>query len=238
MSAFITELATLAETASGTTHTLTLGAGVSVGDLLVLGVGMTSASTTFGTPTDTGGNTWAAGSTLNVSTPSLGHKCAIFWCVATVAMVATNTVQFTTSASTRGEGILVSFSGSAGTTATVNDVTASTSSGATGTAVSIGPTATTAGADICVAICDYSAAGVVVATGGWTLSTTDHVASNNGGTLTLVYLIATQAEAETATLTLPATSGWMGIIQTFKAATATVPGGSGQPQFIYLRSNT
>lgn len=219
--AFITQLATLAESVSGTTHTFTLGASVAIGDLLFIGTGMTSASTTFGTPTDTGGNTWQAGTTINTSTPSLGAKTADFCCVATGAMIATNTVQFTTSASTRGAGYLVSFSGSSGSTATVADVGTTTGSGATGTAVSIGPTATTAGADIVIGIAGWTTgAGTVAAGTGYTISTTDHVSSNNGYSISLVYKIAAGAAAETALMTLPVSSGWQGIIRTFKVAAA------------------
>jgi hypothetical protein len=221
---FISEVATLAESASGTTHTLTLGVGksVAIGDLMVLTTGMTSASTTFGTPTDSGLNTWVAGSTIATSLPSLGFKTAIFWCVATTALSAASTVSFTTSASTRGAGYLDSFSGSSGTSATVNDVVATGSSAATGTAVSVGPTATTAGADIVVCCASYAAAGTPTAGSGYTISTTAQVSSNNGLNHSLVYKIASGAAAETGTMTLPATSGWQGITQTFKVASASV----------------
>jgi hypothetical protein len=181
---------------------------------------MTSASTTFGTPTDSGGNTWTAGTTINTTNPALGYKTAIFWCVATVALSAASTVSFTTSASTRGAGILVNFSGSSGTSATVNDVVATGSSSATGTAVSVGPTATTAGADIVVCCASYAAVGTPTAGTGYTMSTTAQVSSNNGLNHSLVYKIAGAAAAETGTMTLPATSGWQGITQTFKTAAA------------------
>lgn len=219
-----TELTTLQESASGTTHTLTIpvGKSVAIGELMVLAVGMTSASTTYGTPTDTGGNTWVAGSTINTSNPSLGFKSAVFCCVATVALVAGNQVQFTTSASTRGAGYLISMPGPSGTSATVRDVAATKSSAATGTAVTAGPTATTAGADFVVGVAAYSSAGTVTAGAGYTISTTDHVASNNGLDFTLVFKLASGAAAETAALTLAATSGWQAIVETFKMASGTV----------------
>lgn len=219
--AFIAQLATIAESASGTTHTFTLGAGASVGDLLVATAGMTSASATFGTPTDTGSNSWASGTTINTASPALGFKTAIFWCVVTNALVATNTVQFTTSTSTRGAGYLVSFSGSSGSTATVNDQVATGSSSSAGTAVSVGPTATTAGADIVVVCASYgSTAGTVTAGTGYTMSTTDHVSSNNGLSHALAYKIASGAAAETGTMTLPGSVAWQGITQTFLTAAA------------------
>lgn len=220
MAAFISEVATLGESASVTTHTLTLAVGksVAVGDLMVMVITMASASTTFGTPTDSGSNTWVAGTTINAT--SLGAKSTLFWCVATGALTATNTVQFTTSSSTRGAGYILNFSGSSGTSATVNDVVTTGSNTVAGTAVSLGPTATTAGADIVVALCTYSAVGTVVAGSGYTLSTTDHVNTNTSLFITVEYLIDTGAAAETATLTLPASSVYHGIIQTFKTAAA------------------
>jgi hypothetical protein len=142
-----------------------------------------------------GSNTWTAGSTINTTNPSLGYKTAIFWCVATPRSAATSTVQFTTSASTRGAGILVNFSGSSGTSATVNDVAATGSSSATGTAVSVGPTATTAGADIVVCCASYAAVGTPTAGSGYTMSTTAQVSSNNGLNHSLVYKIASGAAA-------------------------------------------
>jgi hypothetical protein len=189
---------------------------------MCLTIGMTSASTTFGTPTDSGSNTWSAGTTINTTNPALGYKTAVFWCVATTALSAASTVQFTTSASTRGAGFLDSFSGSSGTSATVNDVVATGSSSSTGTAVSVGPTATTAGADIVVCCASYAAVGTPTAGAGYTMSTTAQVSSNNGLNHSLVYKIASGAAAETGTMTLPATSGWQGITQTFKVASASV----------------
>jgi hypothetical protein len=226
----VTSIGALAQTSGATTGVVTLTAGASVGDLVVVGIASGSVSG-VNTIIDSKGNTWTAGAINNTGTFS--GRTQLFWSVLTAALLTGDTITENSGTSKQRTIDVLRCqvdTGWAGTSATVADQQVG-SNGATNTLSTGASAPTVAPNELIVAMSGWSDTTSTLTAGtGYTASPAGslHAGAKSGAA---EYAAVSAAGAQTATATITAAAGWQMQLATFMA-------GTGIPAPVVFNTNT
>jgi hypothetical protein len=214
------QIAAATETASSTTHVITVGAsGVAAGNLVVVRFFWHSNAVTLTSVTDTGGNTYSVPSSLNRAGVFNNYSAAIAYSIITTPLVNGNTITITLSSAAVAGHYAVEFSG---IDASPLDQTGEAEGSVTTPPWSVAALGATTEADELLVAMATGAIGNKTSTpdGSW-LEEADRVA-------TLENSLVCQYQIVSATGSYTASGTWSGagdqylaIIATFKGAAAT-----------------
>lgn len=211
----------IASTGTVTSQAVTLGSGVTNGNLLVASVTSGSNATSVTPPTG-----WTQAS-FNQPGGAANCETGVWWAIVGSGGVTAGTTSFTFTFGAAHNvyiGIMEWKSATGWQASPVDGTATGNASGATATSLTTGTTSTTAqGSELWFASLTYSSAPQTESglTSGFTRDNEVHDTSNNH-TAAMFYDAVSATGAAVCALTITTTSNWAGAIATFKTAAAVV----------------